>query len=260
MKNFKKLAITAACFMAASFFGCSNSNDSTNAGAEAFKTVTNGKLTWATAIPFSPFEFFENDTLKGIDIEIADEIANKLGIKSQYDNMDFDSIIPSIVSGKVDIGIAALNITEERKKVINFSTPYLDLRPFLVVLKGSPIKSVDDIKGKKIGVHEVSAKDDFVKSKLSDAEVVIYDKDSKAIEDLKQQKIDAIVFDNENAVRYTNENDDITIIGEPLAELYCAIAVSKGNTKLLDSINSILKEMRESGKLDSLKVKYFFEK
>ena len=256
----KKLIITAASFMMASFIGCSSSKNSTNAGSAEIKTAINGKLTWATAIPYNSFEFFENDTLKGIDVEIAATIANKLGLEPQYDSMDFDSIIPSVANGKADIGLSALNTTESRKKLVNFSVPYLDLRPILLVLKDSPIKSIDDIKSKKVGVQDESANDNFVKNKLSDAEVISYDKDSKAIEDLKQKNVDAIVFDRENAIKYSSENDNITMIDEALDEAYCAIAVSKDNPKLLESINSILKEMSESGKLDSLKAKYLFEK
>ena len=260
MKNFKKLAITVACILMTSVIGCNSSNDSTNASSTGIKNVADGKLTWATSIPYNSFEFFENDSLRGIDVEIADAIANKLGLMSQYENFDFDSIIPSVASGKADIGIAALNITESRKKLVSFSTPYLDLRPVLLVLKDSPIKSIENIKGKKVGIQDVSANDDFVKNKLANADIIFYNKESKAIEDLKQQKIDAIVFDHENAVKYSCENDNIMIIGEALAELFCAIAVSKDNPKLLSSINSILKELSESGKLDSIKAKYFFEK
>ena len=174
--------------------------------------------------------------------------------------MDFDSIIPSVTNGKADIGLSALNITESRKELVNFSIPYLDLRPVLLVLTDSPIKSVDDIKNKQVGVQDESANDDFVKTKLSKAEVISYDKESKAIEDLKQKNIDAIVFDRESAIKYSNENDNITMIDEALGDYYCAIAVSKENTKLLESINSIIKEMAESGKLESLKAKYLFEK
>ncbi|MBO7126373.1 amino acid ABC transporter substrate-binding protein [bacterium] len=260
MRNFKKMAITATCFMMAAFIGCSSTNDSSNAGSAEIKTVESGKLTWATSIPFDFYEFFENDSLKGFDVEIAVAIANKLGLKQQYDSMDFDSIIPSVANGKADIGLSALNITESRKELVNFSIPYLDLRPVLLVLTDSPIKSVDDVKDKKVGVQDESANDDFVKTKLSDAEVISFDKETKAIEDLKQKNIDAIVFDRENAIKYSNENDDITMIDEALGEYYCAIAVSKGNSKLLESINSILMEMAESGKLDSLKAKYLFEK
>jgi len=260
MKSFKKLAIAASCFMAATFIGCSSTSNSTNAAPAEIKTIVNGKLTWATAIPYNSFEFFENDTLKGIDVEIAATIANKLGLRSEYSNTDFDSIIPSVANSKADIGLSALNITEERKKLVDFSIPYLDLRPVLLVLKDSPIKSVDDIKNKKVGVQDESANDNFVKNKLSDAEVVSYDKDSKAIEDLQQKNIDAIVFDRENAIKYSRENENITMIDDALDDAYCAIAVSKGNTRLLESINNILKEMSESGTLDSLKAKYLFEK
>ena len=122
-------------------------------GKQEGMTVTKGVLTMATNAYFPPYEYYEGEQIVGIDAEIAKAVADKLGLELKIEDMEFDSIITAVQTGKVDIGLAGMTVTDERKVTVNFSDTYATGIQVVIVKEDSDIKSLDDLQGKKIGVQ-----------------------------------------------------------------------------------------------------------
>lgn len=230
-----------------------------SADSASVTTVQEGKLIWGTNAAFEPYEYMEGDTVVGIDAEIADAIAAKLGLEAQVENMDFDAIIPAVTSGKVDIGIAGMTVSEERLKNVNFSDTYVEAGQAIIVKEGSDIKSASDLNGKIVGVQRGTTGDEYVSDEangISVASVERYANGPDAAQSLVAGKIDAVVIDNEPAKKIVDNATGLVKLEENLTSEQYAIAVSKENTELLDAINGAIKDMQESGELQAILDKY----
>ncbi|MCD8158633.1 MAG: basic amino acid ABC transporter substrate-binding protein [Clostridiales bacterium] len=278
MKRFKSLtAVVLAGFFAVSAVGCGGSSAEettdetaveedadTEAEAEesdetAALTGTEGLLIWGTNAAFEPYEYMEGDVVVGIDAEIADAIAEKLGLTAQVENMDFDAIIPSVTTGKVDIGLAGMTVNEERLNNVNFSEPYVEAGQAIIVPEGSDITSVADLEGKIIGVQRGTTGDEYVSTEengVGAASVERFSNGPDAAQSLLTGKIDAIVLDDEPSKKIVANSTGLVILDELLTSEQYAIAVAKDNTALLDGINAALAEMEESGELQEILDKY----
>ena len=124
--------------------------------AAEFKLATDGKLTMATNAYFEPWEYYDGENIVGIDPEVAQAIADKLGLELEIMDMDFDSIVTAVSAGKADMGMAGMTVTEERQKNVDFSQTYASAVQAIIVPDGSDIKTADDMEGKKIGVMQLS--------------------------------------------------------------------------------------------------------
>ena len=172
MKKFTKfMSLLLAGTMLLGAAGCGSSDTSaegegttaqTDETASTVKTSQEGKLIWATNAAFEPYEYMEGDTVVGIDAEIADAIAAKLGLEAQVENMEFDAIIPAVTSGKADIGLAGMTVSEERLMNVNFSDTYVEAGQAIIVKEGSDIKSAADLNGKVVGVQRGTTGDEYV--------------------------------------------------------------------------------------------------
>ena len=213
-------------------------------------------LTMATNAEFPPYEFYEGEKVVGIDAEIAGVIAEKLGMELEIVDTAFDSIIPAIVAGKYDMGMAGMTVTDERLEEVNFSESYATGVQVVIVNKDSEIKTVDDLFGDKnytIGVQTGTTGDLYSTWDIEDeglGKVSRFNKGADAVEALKIGKVDCVIIDNEPAKAFVAESDNLVILDTAYAEEQYAIAVSKENTELLDSINKALKELTEDGNLD----------
>ena len=263
MKKFKSIISAAlAGIMIASMIGCGQTEPaapSAPAGgetAEAVKTVTEGKLTWATSADFPPYEFIENEQVVGIDAEVMAYIAEKLGVESAAENMDFSSVITAVSTGKTDVAASGITVNEDRKQSVDFSTPYVTTSQVVIVRFDSSIKEPSELAGKGIGVQLNTTGDEYVTTNYTDATVERYGKGFEAIEALKQKKIDAVVIDGDTAAKFIEADDDLVILDQSLTEEEYAFAVQKGNTALLNVINEAIAEMQENGKLDEIVAKY----
>lgn len=216
-------------------------------------------LIMATNAEFPPYEYHEGGEIVGIDVEIAAAIAEILGMELVIEDMAFDSIIAAVQSGKADIGLAGMTVTEDRLKSINFSDSYATGKQVIIVQQGSDIASVDDLEGKTIGVQGSTTGDlyitwDFVDEGL--AEIERYNKGVDAVLALIQGKVDAVVIDNEPAKVFVSQNEGLVILEtEYVTEEYAAV-VSKDNEELLAKINEALAELKASGKLQEIIEKY----
>ncbi len=223
-------------------------------------------LTMATNAEFPPYEFYEGEKVVGIDAEIAGVIAEKLGMELEIVDTAFDSIIPAIVAGKYDMGMAGMTVTDERLEEVNFSDSYATGVQVVIVNKDSEIKTVDDLFGDKnytIGVQTGTTGDLYSTWDIEDeglGKVSRFNKGADAVEALKIGKVDCVIIDNEPAKAFVAESDNLVILDTAYAEEQYAIAVAKDNTELLDSINKALSELTEDGTLQKIVDKYISAK
>ncbi len=264
MKKFRTLtAVVLASFMAFQMAGCGGTSeqpadDSAAAEENADGTEaenTEGKLVWATNAEFEPYEYREGGEIVGIDADIAAHIADELGLELEVADMNFDSIVPAVVSGKADVGIAGMTITDDRLENVNFSTPYVDAAQAIIVPEDSDVATEEDLAGLTIGVQLGTTGDLYV-TDIDGVTVERYTKGFEAVQALTQGKIDAVVIDNEPAKAFVDLNDGIKISNDALTTEQYAIAISKDNPELLDNVNMILSDMEADGSLQAIFEKY----
>lgn len=259
------LVLAAAVCMAAALTACGSSKsatetttagaaDTTTAAAEKTES-TGGKIVMVTNAEFPPYEYHENDTIVGIDADIARAVAEQMGMELEIQDMAFDSLIPAIQSGKADFAAAGMTVNEDRLKNVDFTDTYAQAAQVIIVTKDSPIASPDDLTGKKIGV-QTGTTGDIYADDVENAEVQRFNKGMEAVMALNQGKIDAVIIDREPAKVFVKENEGLKILDEAFTVEEYAIAVKKGNTELLDKMNAAIKELKESGELQKIVDKY----
>ena len=226
------------------------------AAGAAVTTVQDGYLTMGTNAYFPPYEYYEGDSIVGIDAEIAAAVAEKLGLELKIEDMEFDSIITAVTAGKVDMGLAGMTVTEERKQKVNFSDTYATGVQVIIVKEDSAIQSADDLADVMIGVQLGTTGDIYCSDDFGEDHVEKYNKGNDAVMALVSGKVDAVVIDNEPAKSYVAANEGLKILDtEYVTEEYAA-AISKENTALLDAINAALAELKADGTLDAIVAKY----
>ena len=217
-------------------------------------------LTMGTNASFPPYEYYENEQIVGIDAEIAAAIAEKLGMELKIEDMEFKAIIPAVTTGKVDIGMAGMTVTEERLQSVNFSETYATGIQAIIVKEGSDIKSVDDLYAEgatwKVGVQDATTGDIYCTDDFGEDRVSKFPVGADAVEALKTGKVDCVIIDNEPAKAYVAANDGLTILDSQYAVEDYAIAVALENTELLEKINGALKELIDDGTVKCIVEKY----
>ncbi|MDD4510385.1 MAG: basic amino acid ABC transporter substrate-binding protein [Oscillospiraceae bacterium] len=270
MKHLKQLVlgVLAVCMLLA-LVACGNGNETPSAdpsatpteGASAnpstdIKTVQEGKLVMATNAYFPPYEYYEGGKVVGIDVEIAQAVAEKMGLTLEVEDMEFNSIIAAVQSGKADIGVAGMTVREDRLVNVDFSDSYATGYQVVIVKEDSNIATPDDLEGKKVGVQEATTGDFYITDDYGDEAVERYNKGTEAVLALSQGKIDAVVIDREPAKSFVASTPGLKILETEYTVEDYAIAISKGNTALKDKINAILKELKDDGSLQSIIDKY----
>ena len=266
MKMKKLAAVALTVVMAASMLaGCGSSSSSDKKAAEAstsangtatVKTAKDGVLTMATNATFPPYEYYEGNDIVGIDAEIAQAIADKMGLKLEIQDMEFNSIITAVQSGKADLGLAGMTVTDERKQSVDFSDSYATGIQSVIVKDGSSIKSIDDLKGNKIGVQLATTGDIYAKDDFGEENVEEYNKGADAVMALTSGKIDAVIIDNQPAKSFVETTDGLQILDTDYVQEDYAAAIAKGNTDLLNAVNTALKELKEDGTIQKILDKY----
>ena len=221
-------------------------------------TVEAGVLHMATNAAFPPYEMIsDNGGFEGIDVEIATEIARKLGLELVVDDMEFGSVITSVQSGKSDIAMAGLTVTEERKQNVDFTTSYATGIQVIIVPEDSDILTVDDLANDKmIGVQDGTTGYIYCSDDYGEDHITSYTNGAMAIEALKGGKVDAVVIDNEPARAFVAANDGLKILDtEYIIENY-AIGVSKDNPGLCKAVNDALTELIADGTVQMIVDKY----
>lgn len=213
------------------------------------------EIIMVTEAGFAPYEYYENGEIVGVDVEIANEIANSLGKKLVIKDIAFDSIINELKTSKADFALAGMSITEERLKEVDFSIPYTTSKQVAIVKQNSTINSIDNIYNKKIAVQLGSVADLYLSENYPNTELIRQKKYLSMVEDLKADKIDLIVMDELPAEQIITNNTELKILQGYITEDSYGIAVKKGNTELLNEINSVLTKLINKNKIDEYIVK-----
>lgn len=272
----KLIALLLAAMMVLALAACaSNASTDTTAPADsaaeteapseeaADSTAASGKLTMATEATFPPYEYYDGDAIVGIDVEVAQAIAAKLGMELEVTDIAFDSIIPGIQTGKYDMGMAGMTVTDERKEQVNFSDSYATGVQVVIVKDDSPITSVDDLfadgASTVVGTQAGTTGFIYATSDIEDAglgTVKSFGKTTDAVEALKNGQVDCVILDNEPAKALVAANEGLHILDTEYAVEDYAIAIAKENTDLLEKVNKALAELTADGTLQSIVDKY----
>ncbi len=232
--------------------------DVADEGTEAseFTTVEPGILTMGTNAAFPPYEYKDGDTIVGIDAEIAQALADKLGLQLEIVDMDFSSLITSIQSGKIDISLAGMTVTEERKQNVDFTDSYATGVQSIIVKEGSDIQSVDDLEGKLIGVQEGTTGHLYCSDDYGEENVIAYTNGATAVQALLQDKVDCVVIDQQPAKAFVEANEGLQILDTAYTTEDYAAAVSKDNPALTAALNTALQELKDDGTIQGILDKY----
>lgn len=247
---------TAAQTTAAEAGETASAEETTPAETKAEAEAAGGVLVMATNAEFAPWEYYEGDKIVGIDPEIAQAIADKLGMTLEIEDMAFDSIISAVTSGKADFGAAGMTVEEDRKVFVDFTDTYANASQVIIVKETSEIAGSADLADKKIGVQLGTTGDLLATDLAGDGNVERYNKGFEAVQALLQDKIDAVVIDSAPANVFVEQSQGLKVCDEAMSQEEYAIAVAKGNTELLDKINGALKELKEDGTIDAIMNKY----
>ena len=194
-----------------------------------------------------PYEFLRGQEIVGIDAEICKAVAEKLGKKFSAETVDFDSVIPAVISGKADLAAAGITVTEDRKKNVDFSVPYVKTGIVVIYKKSNPFTSVDQLKGKRIGVQGGTTSETFVLEQLKQ-EPERTKSPAEACASLKAGRCDFVIADIDPAKNCVKGEADLALSDFITSEEY-AIAIKKGRPELLATVNAVIAELKANGKL-----------
>ena len=230
----------------------------TEAASTDVTTVEDGKLHMATNAAFPPYEMVADDgSFEGIDVEIAGKIAEKLGLELVVDDMDFGSIITSVQTGKSDIAMAGMTVTDERKQNIDFSDTYATGVQMVILPILSDIESIDDLQGKLIGCQESTTGYIYCSDDYGEDMVTAFPNGANAVQALLSGKVDAVVIDSQPAQEFVAQNaGKLKMLSTEYVSEDYAIGISKDNTALRDAVNNALKELIDDGTVQSILDKY----
>ena len=226
----KKLIAVAA--LAALFAGCAEKDNS---------------LKMITEATFPPYEFLRGQEIVGIDVEICRAVAQKLGREFKAETINFDSVIPAVISGKADLAAAGITVTEDRKKNVDFSVPYVKTGIVVVYKKSNPFTTVDALRGKKIGVQAGTTSEAFVIEKLGQ-EPERSNSPAEAVAGLKAGRCEFVIADIDPAKNCVKGEAELALSDFVSSEEY-AVAIRKGQPELLKTINETILELKANGKL-----------
>lgn len=226
------------------------------------KSIQNkGKIVIATESEFAPFEFKTlidgKDTLVGADIELAKAIAKELNVKADFSVMSFNNVLASVTSGKADIAIAGISVTDERKKAYDFSDAYYEAENVVIVKKAdvATYPTLESLAGKSVGAQKGSIQENIAKDQLPDSSLVSLTSNGEMINELKSNQLQAVVLEKAIAEGYISQNPDLTISDMSLkstdTDAY-AVAFAKGSDKkLISSVNKVIKKAKKTGEFDA---------
>lgn len=200
--------------------------------------------------------------VEGFDVDLAKEIAKEITgdeSKIEFKQVTSKTRIPMLEKGDIDMIVATMTITEERKKQVNFSDVYFNAGQSLLVKEGSDIKGIEDLKGKKVIAVKGSTSSKNIREKAPDAEVLEFDDYTQAFTALKSGKGDALTTDNAILMGMKQQDPSFTLVGGNFTEEPYGIAVKHGDEAMTKAVNDALKKIKESGKYAELYKKWFGE-
>ena len=264
----KKVVASALLgIMTMGLVGCGSSDNASSEGnkKDLLDTIQEkGKVVVGMSADYAPYEFHyidENgkDVIGGFDVDIANEIADALGVELVIQEMDFDALVAALPAGKVDLVISGMNPTEERAKVVDFSEIYYNSQHGILVRAEDvdKYKTFADLEGVKVGAQLGSTQEQIARSEIPNADLQLLNNVNNLILELKAGKVDAIIMEKPVAEMAIKSNPELAV-GNPIYEDKTggnAVGMAKNNPELLAKINEVIKELNESGKMDEYIVK-----
>lgn len=221
------------------------------------KIKKSGTMVVGTSAAYAPFEYKEAGKFVGFDIDMGEEIARRMGVKIEWQEIDFKGIVAALRSGRVDLLITALTMTPERAAQIEFSDPYYNAGVGAARKKGSAIANPPDLAGKVVGVQIGSSGDRFVRGQLKDVkEVKTYDTILLALKDLEIGRIDAVV-NPLPSIKYNMKGMKDLEVTDIWSDSTVGINTRKEDAKLMAEINRHLADLKKEGFLQKLDNKWF---
>ncbi|MGN7978010.1 basic amino acid ABC transporter substrate-binding protein [Microbacterium sp. 22195] len=265
------IAIAAAAVIALS--GCASNPGSGGGGAgdkapsgPDYGLVTAGTLSVCSDIPYPPFEFEGGDNgtgYTGFDIDLLGAVAKKLDLKLNVQDVGFDALQSgtTLAAGTCDVGASAMTITDARKKNLDFSDPYYDSLQSLLVKTDSGIKSIDDLKGKTVGVQQGTTGENYAKEHAKGAELLQMGSDGDLWPAMQAGQLDAILQDQPVNLEHEKADKSYKIVETYNTDEQYGFAFEKGKkTALLEAVNKALKELKDSGDYQKIYDEYFTAK
>lgn len=256
------IIILAIGTLAIGIIGCGakaeGTKETSSEGITLESIKSKGKLVVGTSADYPPFEFHKEidgkDTIVGFDIKIAEEIAKDMGVELEIKDMAFDGLLVAEQANKIDLVLAGINPTDERKENADFSDVYYKSDSGFIVRKGeeNTIKSLDDLKGKKIGVQTGSVQEAYAQENLKDSKLKSLAKVTDLIVDLDSKKVDGILVNVPVAQINCEKNQKLgisTLILKDI-EIGAAVAMKKNSSELQAQVNKTLKRLKDDGKID----------
>jgi polar amino acid transport system substrate-binding protein len=248
---------------------CGNDSDSGGGGEDKAKAagitlVKPGKLTVCTHLSYKPFEYKEGTKVVGFDVDLLDLLAKDLGIEQEVISIEWAQVTSGAAyqAKKCDMGMGAMTINASRKAAIGISDPYMDATQVLLVKKGAPYKSLEDLKGKKIGVQADTTGKDYADaaSKKIGFEVVVFNDLALQTNNVKSGRVDAAINDNGALYNFVQGNPDTEVAAEFNTGEQYGFAAKKDDpsgTKLLTKFNELLAKAKSDGTYNQIFKKWF---
>ena len=218
------------------------------------------KIKVGTNAEYRPFEYVdESGEIVGFDVDLIKELAKRAGYEVELVNTKWDGIFTALAAGEFDVVASACTITDERKQSVDFTDPYFNAGQSIAVLADNDtIKTVEDLKGKRIGV-QLGTTGDMEASKIEGAEVKRYEEITLAFQTLANGDVDAVVNDTPTSADIIKANPEIKakIVGESFTNEFYGIAVNKGKPEIRDALNKALAEIKADGTYDQIYQKWF---
>jgi polar amino acid transport system substrate-binding protein len=218
------------------------------------------ELVVATDAAFPPFEYIEEESKEiiGFDIDLMNAIAEKANLDIVYKNVAWDPLLAGMADCQYDMAISAMTITEERAEQFSFSDPYINAGQIVVVqIDNETIAGPDDLSGKNVGA-QIGTTGAMEIEAIEGTTLKVYDTYELAFLDLVNGQIDAVVGDYPLAVAFVSQNaDSLKLVGEVFTDENYGVAFCKGNTELIEKVNTALAELKDEGFIDELVQKWY---
>ncbi|MDI2588461.1 transporter substrate-binding domain-containing protein [Psychrobacillus sp. NEAU-3TGS] len=258
------LSLVAAVVLLLAACGNNTSKENDKNSLQAIQDK--GEITVGIMGTYAPYNFRNKDQgYDGFDVDIAKELAKRLGVEANFVAQEFSGLIPGLQKGKFDMLVSQVTITEERQKQIDFTKPYITNDVKVIVKEdNTTVQSVDDFKGKKIAVGLGTNDEAFLRNelmpKVGEFQINTYDDVITTLKDLDAGRVDATI-NNAYALKPIVEENGFQVkaVGAPIKSDQAAVAVKKGNTELVAALNKALAEMKEDGTYKEIFVKWFDE-
>lgn len=238
--------------------GDTNDSDTEGTGEDVdYDLVEDGQFTYAASGEFRPFSMTEaSGEMSGFDIDVANAIAEELGLEPNPQKQKFASIVEGVKTGRFDAAVASHTITEERQQEVDFSTPYYYSGAQIFTRPDSDVETLEDLEGMEIALSKGSTYSTYAEEVTDN--IVTYDSDVVALQSLAKNRHDAVITDFLTGKEASAEGLEIAA-KEMIERSEQAVAVSKENEALLEEINAALETLRENGKLAEISEEYFGE-